>query len=194
MRAGGLNEAKAILADLQPTPDDELTGWLALYQGDLAGARRGLRRADPRKAEAVFAVSFVSRTRVDTSPLAGQAFLALARGDSAKAAAAFVSAASQVGDAASVLLLAAARIHMQQKREDDALTLWTQIVEKQAQSPEAPEAELEWARLLRRRGDTKNAVAHLEHMILSWPDSALLPQARHELDLARVAERGGGGA
>ncbi len=28
---------------------------------------------------------------------------------------------------------------------------------------------------------------HLEHLILSWPDSALLPQARHELDLARAS-------
>jgi tetratricopeptide (TPR) repeat protein len=180
-----------MLADVQPNPDDELTGWLALYQGDLTGARRGLRRADPRKEEAVFAVSFVSRTKVDSSLLAGQAFLTMARGDSAKAAAAFVAAAKQVPDAASVLLLAASRIHLQQKREDQALALWTEIVEKQAQTPEAPEAELEWGRWLRQRGDAKGAVTHLEHMILTWPDSALLPQARHELDLARATDRGG---
>jgi tetratricopeptide (TPR) repeat protein len=191
VRGGGVAEAKAMLADGQPNPDDELTGWLALYAGDLVGARRGLRRANPRDAEAVFAVAFVSRTRVDTSVLSGEAFLTVARRDSAKAAATFVKAAAQVEDAASVLLLAAARIHQQQKREDDALALWTQIVEKQSKSPEAAEAELEWARLLRRRGDTKGAITHLEHMILTWPDSALLPQARHELDLARAAERGG---
>lgn len=192
VRSGGVTEAKAMLADAQPNPDDELTGWLALYQGDLVGARRGLRRADPKKDDAVFAVAFVSRTRVDTSLLAGEAFLTMKRGDSAKAAAAFVRAASQVQDAASVLLLAAARIHVLQRREDDALLLWKQIVEKQVESPEAAEAELEWARLLRRRGDPKGAIAHLEHMILSWPQSALLPQARHELELARAQQSGGG--
>jgi tetratricopeptide (TPR) repeat protein len=191
VRSGGITEAKAMLADAQPNPDDELTGWLALYQGDLAGARRGLRRADPRKADAVFAVAFVSRTRVDTSLLAGEAFLTMARGDSARAAASFVRAATQVEDAASVLLLAAARIHRYQHREEDALALWKQIVEKLSQSPEAAEAELEWARLLRRRGDARGAVAHLEHMILTWPDSALLPQARHELELARTSQMGG---
>src|SRR6185436_10453656 len=173
VRSGGVVEAKAMLADAQPNPDDELTGWLALYQGDLAGARRGLRRADPRKDEAVFAVAFVSRTRVDTSLLAGEAFLTMRRGDSAKAASAFVRAATQVQDAAAVLLLAAARIHVMQHREDDALLLWKQIVEKQVDAPEAAEAELEWARLLRRRGDAKSAITHLEHMILTWPQSAL---------------------
>jgi tetratricopeptide (TPR) repeat protein len=192
VRSGGITEAKAMLADAQPNPDDELTGWLALYQGDLAGARRGLRRADPRKADAVFAVAFVSRTRVDTSLLAGEAFLTMARGDSTRAAASFVRAATQVEDAASVLLLAAARLHLMQRREDDALLLWKQIVEKQAESPEAAEAELEWARLLRRRGDSKGAIMHLEHMILTWPQSALLPQARHELELARASQQGGG--
>ena len=44
---------------------------------------------------------------------------------------------------------------------------------------------LEWARLLRRRGDTSGAIAHLEHLILNSPDSALLPQARRELELAK---------
>jgi len=187
IKGGGVTEARAMLSGAATDADDELAGWLALYEGNLAGARRGLKRADPRAAEAVFAFSFVSRTRVENAPLAGAAFLTLARGDSAKAAAAFVRAVPEVADAASILLLVAARIHLAQKREADAISLWTQLLGSHADSPEAAEAELEWARLLRRRGDTKGAIGHLEHMILTWPESALLPQARHELDLAKTS-------
>ncbi|MDQ4080711.1 MAG: hypothetical protein M3125_08120, partial [Gemmatimonadota bacterium] len=54
-------------------------------------------------------------------------------------------------------------------------------------APEAPEANLEWARALRRAGRHTDAVARLEHLILTYPDSALVPQARRELELARGA-------
>ena len=36
-------------------------------------------------------------------------------------------------------------------------------------------------------GHTADAVTHLEHMILTYPESALVPQARRELELARSA-------
>ena len=56
---------------------------------------------------------------------------------------------------------------------------------KSSDAPEAPEAELEWARALRHDGQTKAAIEHLEHLILTYPQSALLPQARRELELSR---------
>jgi TolA-binding protein len=63
-------------------------------------------------------------------------------------------------------------------------------VDVESSTPEAPQAELEWARALRRRGDHAGALAHLEHLILTYPQSALVPQARRELDLARAAVPG----
>ena len=63
----------------------------------------------------------------------------------------------------------------------------TQILDKDADTPEAPQAELEWARLLRKRADTAGATKHLEHMILTYPQSALVPQARRELELVKSA-------
>jgi hypothetical protein len=39
---------------------------------------------------------------------------------------------------------------------------------------------------LGRAGDTAGAVDRLEHLILTYPQSALVPQARRELDLART--------
>ena len=52
-------------------------------------------------------------------------------------------------------------------------------------APEAAEAQLEWARGLRRAGDGDGAREHLEHLILTYPGSALVPQARRELDALR---------
>ena len=54
-------------------------------------------------------------------------------------------------------------------------------------SAEAPAAELEWARALRRRGDRSGAAQRLEHMILTYPSSALVPQARRDLEQVRNA-------
>jgi hypothetical protein len=83
------------------------------------------------------------------------------------------------------MLVAAARIRASLHDDAGATALWTRIVADHADSPEATESELEWARALRRRGDNAGATAHLEHLILSAPQSALLPQARRELEIVR---------
>ncbi|HEY9227064.1 MAG TPA: hypothetical protein VIP11_10485, partial [Gemmatimonadaceae bacterium] len=80
-----------------------------------------------------------------------------------------------------------AQVNAGLKNDAQAIALWTRIVEQEKDTPEAPQAELEWARLLRRSGDTAGATAHLEHMILTYPQSALVPQARRELELAKNA-------
>jgi predicted Zn-dependent protease len=51
----------------------------------------------------------------------------------------------------------------------------------------APAAELALAELLLQQGQPQAAVARLEHLILSYPASALVPQARRRLDEARGA-------
>lgn len=193
VRSGAIAEARAALEGATPNPDDELTGWLALFDGDLSGARRGLRRADVRVADAATAVAFLSRTRANTSATAGTAFLSLARGDTAAAASAFERAATELPEAAPLLLLTAARLHALHRREDAAIVLWKSLVTSHATMPEAAEAELEWARLLLKRGDRAGAITHLEHLILTWPESALLPQARRELEEARGKGQGAGG-
>ena len=188
VRSGAVSEARAALHGATPDPDDELTGWLALYDGDLAGARRGLRRADARVPDAATAVAFLSRTRAERNESAGSAFLALARTDTVAAARAFLRAAQELRDAASVLLLSASRLHSLQRKDDAAIAIWDTLVRAHADTPEAAEAELEWARLLRRRGDNAGALGHLEHLILTWPESALLPQARREIEVLRGRE------
>ena len=117
--------------------------------------------------------------------MTGRAFLALARGDTAAAAAGFEKAAAELGDAAPLLLATAARLYESHHSEAQAIALWSSIVEKASDAPEAPEAELDWARALRRGGQNQAAITHLEHLILTYPQSALLPQARRELELSR---------
>jgi hypothetical protein len=51
----------------------------------------------------------------------------------------------------------------------------------------APAAELALAELLLTQNRPADAVARLEHLILTYPESALVPQARRRLDQARGA-------
>lgn len=187
VRVGDLAKARAALAEAPGEDEDRVSAWIALYEGDLKTARTGLRRTDETTRDAVLAMSFLARTRAETSRDAGGAFLALAKGDSAGAAQRFVSAATELSDATPLLLGVAARLYVAMRDTTRSLELWKTLVEKFADAPEAAEADLEWARYLRRGGDAASAVARLEHLIMTWPQSALVPQARRELDLAKGA-------
>ncbi|MBW8768309.1 MAG: hypothetical protein JF589_00980 [Gemmatimonadetes bacterium] len=186
VRAGDLQRARtALVAAGADADSSDAAGLLALYEGRLDVARRLLRGSQDQSAEMALVMGIVSRVRGDSAPQLGAAFLALARGDSTAAAQKFVDAVAQNPEAASALLIAAARIHAARNDAPGAIALWRRIVSEQGEAPEAAEAELEWARALRRSGDTQGAAAHLEHLILSAPQSALLPQARRELELLR---------
>ncbi|MEO6526448.1 MAG: hypothetical protein ABIP93_07480 [Gemmatimonadaceae bacterium] len=188
IRAGDLARARIALSAAGADADtSDAAGLIALYEGRLAAARALLRGTRDQSADMALVLGIVSRVRGEDAPQLGAAFLALAKGDSATATQRFIDAAERHPEAASALLLAAARIQSAHGDTARATTLWRRIVEGFATAPEAAEAELEWARALRRSGDTAGAIAHLEHLILGAPQSALLPQARRELELARGA-------
>ncbi len=187
VRTGDMSRARAALSTGGAEGDSsDAAGWLALYEGNIKTARALLRGGSETSPELALALGLVARLRVDSAPAVGRAFLSLARGDSATAAAQFVDAADHTPGAASLLLLTAAQLRFALKDEPQALALWRRVVEHETATPEAPQAELEWARALRKRGDNAGAVARLEHLILTYPQSALVPQARRELDLARA--------
>ena len=185
-RAGDLPRARAALASAGAEADSsEAAGWLALYEGRLRDARQLMRSPRDPGPESAFALGVLARTKGDSASELGAAFLALARADSAGAATRFVASAAQHPEAAPALLLVAARL--QGSHTDAAIPLWRRVVTEFPASPEAVESELEWARVLRKRDDAAGAITHLEHLILSAPQSALLPLARRELEMARGA-------
>ncbi|HEX4601861.1 MAG TPA: hypothetical protein VH116_10760, partial [Gemmatimonadales bacterium] len=68
-----------------------------------------------------------------------------------------------------------------------ALTLFAAVVNAGGTGAAPPAAELEWARLLVRQRATSEAIRHLEHLILTYPGSAVVPEARRELERAQGA-------
>lgn len=187
IRAGDIGKARLALADAPLAAEDAVAGWLALFDGDLATARTALRNTEVPGQDVVSALSLLNRTRQPRAESVGLAFLALARGDSAQAARRFEAAAVEVPEGASLLITFAARIETARRDEGRGLALWRRVAEQFKESTEAPEAQLEWARSLRRAGDVKGAREHLETLILEYPRSALVPQARRELDALRGA-------
>lgn len=190
VRAGDVERARVALRDAPLDAEDAVSGWLALYDGDLVKARTGLRRAEAFGADAVGALALLSRTEAARAPAIGAAYLALARGDTARAARTFVDAAGQQADAASLLLAIAARLESARGADALAAPQWERIVAEFAQSPEAPEALLEMGRAAVRRGDRALAQRRFETLILQYPESALVPQARRALDVVTGATRG----
>jgi tetratricopeptide (TPR) repeat protein len=185
VRAGEVDKARTALGTASADDDEEVTGWIALFEGDFVKARAGLRRPVDATPDVVTAMALLGRTKSDTGKLAGAAFLALAKGDTAAAARQFERAADEVHEAASLLLGFAARLWSQKKNDGQAIALWSRIVKDFPLAPEAAESDLEWARTLRRRGDRNAATERFEHLILSYPNSALVPQARRELEALR---------
>jgi hypothetical protein len=190
VRAGDVAQARTALASAgEAGAEGGAGGWLALYAGDLKQARSLLKRssdapgADP--AMAITALALLARTRADSVPSVGEAFLSVARGDTVHAVERFEAAAKAVPEAAPLLLAASARLRIARHDTTGALTLWQSIVTTYDASPEAPEAELAWARALLARGEHAQAAERLEHLIVTYPSSALVPIARRELERAK---------
>lgn len=182
IRAGDVPRARAALQDAPLDAEDAVAGWLALFDGDLATARAALRNGDVSASASVNALALLSRTRATRSAVVGTAFLELARGDTTAAVLAYVKASAELADAAPLLIAMAARLETARRADARALPLWTRVATEYASAPEAAEARLEWARILVRRGDAAAAREQFEHLILTYPGSALVPQARRELD------------
>jgi tetratricopeptide (TPR) repeat protein len=194
---GELDRAAAVLSGDSSVAGLAELGWIALYRGDLRGASDAFRAAGPYAGERAAAtertamLALVQQIPEDSLPELGAALLTLARGDSAGAVIALRRVAGRLepqGGRSDVLLLAgqlAARLGPPQ--DATAIALFDEIVRAGGPGAAPPAAELEWARVLIRQGRAADAVQRLEHLILSYPGSAFVPEARRELARARGA-------
>ena len=195
---GELDRAEATLAGDSTVDALALQGWIALYRGRLREAQDRFRSAGPfagdreDATERTAMLALLQQVPLESFPELGSALLLLAQGDSTRAVPALRLAAERAGGAGrpAILLLAgrvAARTGGTEQQEEVALGLFAEVVRTAGQSAAAPAAELEWARLLARRLQTADAIQHLEHLILTYPRSAVVPAARRELERARGA-------
>ena len=194
--AGDLDRAGALLARDSSVEALALQGWIALYRGRLKQAWQlfldaGPYAGDRREAtDRTAMLALLQQVPGDTFPELGRALLTLARGDSGRAVDSLRLAATRLsGTGRPDILLLAARIaaHLGLEQQRTAVALCDEVVRTGGTGAAAPAAELEWARLLERQQQTAAAIQHLERLILSYPGSALVPEARRELERAKGA-------
>jgi tetratricopeptide (TPR) repeat protein len=194
---GRLDRAETALGADSSVDGLALRGWVELYRGDLESAVESFRGAGPYAGDRDAAtarttvLALLEQIDAERSPELGAALFALARGDSSGAVAGLRRAAGRLPSARGRpdVLLRAAQIAARQGRAHEALAaeLLAEVVRTGGRGAAAPAAELEWARLLLRQARPGDAVAHLEHLILTYPGSAVVPEARRELERAKGA-------
>jgi len=194
IQAGDLARADSALGADSTIDGLALGGRIRLYRGDLAGAIERFKAAGPfagdreEATERTALLALLQPIEADSLPALGHALLDLARTDTAAAVAGLdrVAAGLPPGQGGAEIRLLAGRLATAIGKPADAERLF-----KAAAVPEAPgtapAAELALAELLIRQRRHAEAVAQLEHLILTYPSSALVPQARRRLDEARGA-------
>ena len=194
LRKGNLARADSIVAPDSSVEGLALSGRVRLYQGDIEGAVERFKAAGPYSEDRSEAtrrtalLALLQPIEVDTQPALGRALLQLELGDTTEAATALEHLASefppQHGGAEISLL--AGRLLAGQRKPVEAERLFRVAASREAPGT-APAAELALAELLISTQRPGEAVQVLEHLILTYPQSALVPQARRKLDEARGA-------
>ena len=194
VRAGRLLRADSLIAADSSVDALAVRGRIALFRGDLAVARSMLSDAGPftgERAAATERIGVLGLLQVieeDSLPALGQAFLLLERGDSAEAAAAFEGLGRVLppDHGGAELLLLGGKVRFGMGQTVPAERILREVV-LQGVPASAAAAELALAELLFRSGRRDQAIVALEHLLVTWPTSAVVPQARRLLDLARGA-------
>ena len=197
---GDLDRADSAVARDSSVEGLALQGWIALYRGRLKDAQGLFHAAGPyagdrhEATERTAMLALLQQVPADSFRELGGALLLLAQGDSLHAVQALRLAAGRLATGAGGggrpdLLLLAGRVaaRLDSAQQQTALALFDEIVHTAGEGAAAPAAELEWARLLERRAQTAEAMRHLEHLILTYPGSAVVPEARRELERAKGA-------
>lgn len=194
LRAGDLAHADSVLGRDSTVDGLALSGWIRLYRGDLAGAVERFREAGPfagdreEATRRTSALALLQAVRADSLPELGAALLQLARADTAAAVEKLdrVAGTLPASGGGAELRLLAGRLAAASGRPGAAARLLRAAATPDAPGT-APAAELALAELLLKQRRAADAVTQLEHLILTWPKSALVPQARRRLDEARGA-------
>ena len=188
-RQGQLARADSILLPDSSVAGLALRGRLRLFSGDVGGAVELLKAAGPyagtreEATERTALLALLQPLEAEEQPKLGAAFLSLEQGDTARAVRQFTELGRTLpaGKGGAELTLLAGQLEARRGRGREAETLLRAAVDSTAPAA-APAALLELGRLLAQSGRNQEAVPVLEELILSYPRSALVPQARRALD------------
>ncbi len=192
---GELDRAERLLEGASTVGADAVAGWVALYRGELAEARARFRAAGPYGEERWEATRratllvLLERVEAERLPELGSGLLAALRGDTARAVRELERVAGRLpphGGRADVLILAA-ELAVRHGELARAEPLLLQAVAADSGGAAAPTAEYNLAALYVELGLEQEATRRLERIILTYPESAVVPQARRLLDLMRGA-------
>lgn len=192
---GDLDRAARLVGTDSTIEAAALRGWIALYRGELGEARTRFREAGPFAGSRAAAtdrtemVALLERVRLERSPEIGHALQALARRDTAAAIEGLERGAGRLPATGGrpELLALAGKLATEAGDLLRAERLLRAAVAADTAGPAAPAAELVLARVHRDQGRLELAVADLEHLIMSHPESAEVPHARRMLDRLRGA-------
>jgi hypothetical protein len=194
VQAGDLARADSAVAADTSIEGLAISGRIRLYRGDISGAVQRLKAAGPYAGDRAEAtrrtalLALVQPMQSDSLPELGHALLQLEQGDTAQASAALEQVASELApqQGGAELNLLAGRLLAATGRSAEAERLLRAAATKEAPAT-APAAVLALAELQLSSKRPGEAVELLEHLILTYPQSALVPQARRLLDEARGA-------
>ena len=194
VRQGELDRADSTLGRDSTIEGFALAGWIRLYRGDLKGAMGAFKSAGPYAGDRADAthrtmmLALLQPIEADSLPPLGAALLQLEQGDTTAAVAGLEGVAQRLPAAkgGAEIHLLAGRLSKARGDPELAERLYRAAASTDAPAT-APAAELALAELLLDRQRTEDAIDQLEHLILTYPESALVPQARRTLDQARGA-------
>jgi hypothetical protein len=194
MKQGNLVRADSVVAADSSVEGLALMGQVRLYQGDISGAVERFKAAGPYAGDRADAthrttwLALLQPLQTDSLPELGRALLLVAQGDTAQAIAGLerVAADLPAPHGGAELTLLAGRLAAATGKPEEAERLLRSAAVPAAPST-APAAELALAELFISGGRRTDAQEMLEHLILTYPQSALVPQARRRLDEARGA-------
>ena len=199
---GELERANNLLVADSSITSQALLGWVRLYQGDLVSATEHFRVAGPyaqsreeatRRTTMLALMQSIER---DSLPELGEALLQLELGDTS-------SAIDGINEAVDVLDDPGERAHLLSLAGNLAVSsteyvlaegLLQQALSADSLGSAAPAAEYALAVVYVSTGRPQRAIVHLEHLILTYSHSAVVPEARRLLDQVRGAIPKTGGA
>lgn len=193
-RTGDVARAETLLGADSSVEALALRGRFRLYAGDLKGAADLWKEAGPfagsreDATERSAMLALIQPIGPDTVVPFGTALRTLDAGDTLAAARAFETVAKGLPAEAgrSEVSLFSGRLYAAAHQDADAERLFRAAVLKDAPAASAA-ALLELGRMLLAADRRADATVALEQMILDYPTSALVPQARRLLDQARNA-------